>query len=101
MFKKSIVISLIGGFVLGKAGDKIFGSKEAIKAYTKAATCAFIAKDCVMEEVEKIQAAASDIAADARVEADKYQAQKDAEYDAAYAQNFDLFDNEEAADVEE
>ena len=100
MFKKSVLLPLVAGFVLGKTSDMIFGSKEAIKAYTKAATCAFIAKDYVMEEVEKIQAAASDIAADARANADEYQAQKDAEYNAAAQGDFDLFDQEDVADVE-
>ena len=80
--KKGIVVSLLGGFVLGRAGEAIFGSETAKKVYTKAATGAFIAKDCIMEEVEKIQAAAMDIAADARIEADEYQAAKDEEYKA-------------------
>ncbi len=76
--KKAIVFSLIGGFVLGKAGSAIFGSKTAKKVYTTLTTGAFIVKDSVMESVEKIQAEASDVAADARVNAERYYAQKDA-----------------------
>ncbi len=79
-FKKQYLITLAGGFVLGKAGQAIFGSKKAKEIYTKAATGAYIAKDAIMEEFEKIQAAALDIAAEARIEADNYQAEKDAEY---------------------
>lgn len=82
LFKKEILISLLGGFVLGKSGEMIFGSQTAKKLYTKAATGAFIAKDSIMEQAEKIQACAMDIATDARIEADNYQARKDAEYSA-------------------
>ena len=70
--KKAVVFSLLGGFVLGKAGGFIFGSKTAKKAYTAIATGALIAKDSVMENVEKIQAGASDIIADAKVNAEAY-----------------------------
>ena len=80
---KKVIISAIGGFVLGKAGNAIFGSKTAVKYYTKAATGAFIAKDAIMEQVEKIQAGAMDIAVDARLEADRYQERLDAEYEEA------------------
>ena len=70
--KKAVVFSLLGGFVLGKAGGFIFGSKTAKKAYTAIATGALIAKDSVMENVEKIQAEASDIIADAKVNVEAY-----------------------------
>lgn len=93
--KKKIVLSVLGGFVLGKAGDTIFGSETAKKVYTKAATGAFIVKDSVMDSFEKIQAEAMDIAADARIEADNYQAKKDSGYDM-----FDGFE-EEVSDLEE
>ena len=80
--EKKVILPLVGGFVLGKAGNAIFVSQTARKVYTKAATGAFIAKDSIMEQAEKIQAGAMDIAADARIEADNYQAQKDAEFAA-------------------
>ena len=94
--KKEILISLLGGFVLGKAGETIFGSEAAKKVYTKAATGAFIAKDSIMDSVEKIQAEAMDIAAEARIEADNYQAKKDGtldmfeEFEEASALNEDI-----------
>ena len=75
--KKSIIISLVGGFILGKAGDTVFGSKSAKKIYTSLATGGVIAKDSIMEYVEKIQAGASDIMADAKVNAEHYYAEKD------------------------
>ena len=84
-FEKKVVVSLLGGIVLGKAGETIFGSETARKVYTKAATGAFIAKDSIMELAEKVQAGAMDIAADARIEADNYQAEKDARLAAAAA----------------
>ena len=78
--KKSIIFSVIGGFVLGKAGEAVFGSDAAKKVYTTITEGAMITKDAVMESVEKIQAGASDIAADARLKADEYQAKKDARF---------------------
>ena len=93
--KKEILISLLGGFVLGKAGETIFGSETAKKVYTKAATGAFIAKDSIMDSVEKIQAEAMDIAAEARIEADKKKKKKDG--------TFDMFEGfeEESSDLDE
>jgi hypothetical protein len=81
--EKKVLVSFVGGYVLGKNSNAIFGSEKAKECYRKAATSAFILKDMVMEKVEILQAEASDILADARAEADKYQAQKDAEYDLA------------------
>ena len=75
---KKVIFSLLGGFVLGKTGDRIFGSDRAKKLYVKAATVGMIAKDCTMEKIEVLQAQALDIADEARTEADKYQAEKDA-----------------------
>ena len=53
--KKEILISLLGGFVLGKAGETIFGSETAKKVYTKAATGAFIAKDSTVIRTRKTE----------------------------------------------
>ena len=80
-FNKGIVAGLVGGYVLGKVGDMVFGSEPAIKFYTKCATAGIILKDNTMEKVEIIQARAADIAADAREEADKYQAKMDGALD--------------------
>ncbi|MBQ1311569.1 MAG: hypothetical protein IIY55_06940 [Blautia sp.] len=79
--KKAIIFSLLGGYVLGRAGSAIFGSKTAKKVYTTLATGAFIAKDSIMESVEKIQAEASDIAQDAKVNVERYYAEKDLAYE--------------------
>lgn len=55
----------IGGFVLGSVGLSVLGSKVAQKGYRYVAAGAFIARDSIMNQAEKIQGAASDIAADA------------------------------------
>lgn len=78
-FEKKVLFSILGGFVLGKAGGQILGSKKAKEGYLKAATGALIMKDYIMEQAENIQAEGSDILADARLRADEYQAKKDAE----------------------
>ncbi|MCI6637273.1 MAG: DUF6110 family protein [Bilifractor sp.] len=78
--KKAVIFSLLGGYILGKAGVEIFGGKTARKVYTGITTGAFLAKDSVMDRVEKIQAGASDIAADARANVEKYYAAKEKEY---------------------
>lgn len=57
--------TFIGGFLLGSVGLSVLGSKVAQKGYRYVAAGAFIARDSIMEQAEKIQGAASDIAADA------------------------------------
>ncbi len=94
---KKVVFSLIGGYVLGRAGEEIFGSETAKKVYRKVATCAFIAKDSIMEQVEKARAVASDIAVDARADADRYQEEKDARFNEGREDDFD----EDTEDIEE
>lgn len=98
LLKPAIALSLLGGYVLGKAGNAVFGGETAKKAYTTVATGAFIAKDAVMEQVEKIQVSAADIAADAKINAERYYAKRDAE--AAVAED-DLTVDEILADVAE
>ncbi len=105
-FEKKVIFSILGGFALGKTGNEIFGSETAKKAYLKAATGAMILKDNIMERVEVIQAAASDIAADARAEADKYQEKKDASFEtflkaAMHRGNFSEFDSETEEETED
>ncbi len=79
--RKSIIFSLLGGFILGKAGAEIFGCKEAKKIYTSLATGAIIVKDSVMERFEKVQAGAVDIMADAKENAKRYYTEKEAGFD--------------------
>ena len=97
LFDKKVVISILGGFALGKTGGLILGSDTAKKAYLKCATLGMILKDNTMEAVENIQAGAFDIAAEAREEADKYQAKKDAAFEARLAgepESLELSDSE-------
>ena len=44
-----VVFGVLGGYVLGKAGDMIFGSETAKKVYTKCATYGMILKENTME----------------------------------------------------
>ena len=67
-----IALSVLGGFVFGKVSGYIFGGETARKAYTAVATSALLAKDSVMEGVEKIQSCTSDIMADARKNVEKH-----------------------------
>lgn len=78
MFKKnSNLLKYAIGFALGVVGVPVLKSGLAKKAYTYLAAGAFIAKDSIMEEVEKTQACASDIAEDARVLQEEYYAKRD------------------------
>ena len=97
MLKSAVALSLVGGYVLGKAGNALFGGDAAKQAYTAVATGAVIAKDSVMERVEKIQAGAADIAEDAKNNAERYYAKKDAAYDRGVDPAEEAF--EEAAEV--
>lgn len=68
------------GFLLGAVGVPLLKSRVAQKAYVYLTAGAFIARDSVMEEVERIQATAMDISEDAKVITEKYYAQKDQEF---------------------
>lgn len=78
--KRAILFSLLGGYVLGKVGNEIFGGKTARKIYVEAATGAFILKDSIMARAEKIQAGAMDIAVDAKAKVEQYYAEKERAY---------------------
>ena len=78
LLKGAVVLSLVGGYVLGKAGEAVFAGEKAKKVYTSVATGGFIAKDAIMEQIEKIQASAADIAEDAKAKAERYYEKKDA-----------------------
>lgn len=71
------------GFVVGTVGVPLLKSGIAKKAYTYVTAGAFIAKDSIMETVEKTQACAMDIAEDAKVIVEEYYAKEDAAYDEA------------------
>ena len=57
---------LAGGFLIGTAGVKILGSKEARKVYAHTTAAVIRAKDCVMETVTTIRENCDDILADAK-----------------------------------
>lgn len=54
------------GFLLGTAGVKILGSKEAKKVYTDVTATVLRGADCVMKRAEIIKENCQDIAADAK-----------------------------------
>ena len=54
------------GILLGTAGVKILGSKDAKKLYTNCTAAVLRAKDCVMKTATKIQENAEDILAEAK-----------------------------------
>ncbi|MDO5547124.1 MAG: DUF6110 family protein [Eubacteriales bacterium] len=57
---------LAGGFLLGTAGLKILGGKDAKKLYTHTTAAVLRAKDCTMTAVTKVRENADDILADAK-----------------------------------
>ena len=61
------VATFLGGVVFGSAGFKALSSREAKHAYAGAAATGLRVKDYVMNTVEKIQASADDVLAEAKV----------------------------------
>ena len=57
---------LAGGFLIGTAGVKILGSKEARKIYAHTTAAVIRAKDCVVTKATEIREGCGDILADAR-----------------------------------
>ena len=57
---------LAGGFLIGTAGVKILGSREARKVYAHTTAAVIRAKDCVMTKADEIREGCGDILADAR-----------------------------------
>ncbi len=55
----------VGGTLLGSAGFKLLGSKDARKVYTHVTAAALRCKDQVMRDVETVQENCSDLLADA------------------------------------
>ena len=58
--------TLIGGIIAGAYGPDLLASKAVQKGLRYLTAGAIIARDRIMADSEKIQAAASDIAADAK-----------------------------------
>ncbi len=82
------------GFLAGSVGLEFLKSDVAKKGYTYLTAGAYLVKDRVLEDAEKIQAAASDISEDAKVITEKYYQDKDAKFAEG-------LDGEEVANVEE
>lgn len=78
--RKNDWMKVIGGFALGSVGVKVMTSKPAQKLYTHLTAGAFLAKDYVMETAEKVQSTCADIAEDANVIREQYNAEADKEY---------------------
>ena len=71
--------SFVGGILLGSVGLELMRGKGADKVFVAVSTGALVAKDWVMERVEKITVRATDVFADAKVKADAYLEKKKAE----------------------
>ena len=56
----------LGGTLLGSAGFKLLGSKDARKLYTHTAAAVLRCKEQIMRDVETVQENCSDILADAK-----------------------------------
>jgi len=95
MFKSSWS-KVLAGFVLGTVGVPLLRTKTADKVFTYATAGAFIAKDAILEEAEKIQAKAMDVSDDAKVLVEKYYQDKDAEHAANIAGQDDAAETVEA-----
>ena len=74
--------SFIGGVLLGSVGLELMRDKGADKVFTAIGTGVLVAKDWVMERVEKVSLRATDIYADAKVKAEDYLAKQKAARDA-------------------
>ena len=66
-FYKKATGLVAAGVLLGTAGVKLLGSKDAKKLYTNCTAAVLRAKDCVMKTATKIQENAEDIYAEAQI----------------------------------
>ena len=64
--------SFVGGLLVGGIGLELLRDKGADKVFVAVSTGVLVAKDWVMERVEKISLRATDVFADAKVRADAY-----------------------------
>ena len=71
------------GFLVGSVGLTVLTSKLAQKGYKYVVSGAMIARDRIMERTEKVQAAASNITAEAKEITEKYYQKLDKEYKEA------------------
>ena len=69
------------GVLLGTAGVKLLGSKDAKKLYTNCTAAVLRAKDCVMKTAAVIQENAEDIVAEAKQINEERAAQAAQEFD--------------------
>jgi|GEM_PF-2490675 len=83
MAKASNLSKYAIGFLLGSVGLTALKSGIAQKGYRYLFAGAFLAKDSIMETVEKVQTTAADIAEDAKVICEKYYEGKDKAYEEA------------------
>lgn len=77
MFGNNHFAKYAAGFLVGCVGMPVLKSGVAKKAYTYLTAGAFIARDSIMETVEKTQACALDIAEDAKEITEKYYAKNE------------------------
>ncbi len=64
--------SFVGGLLVGSVGLELMREKGADKVFVAATSGVLVAKDWIMERVEKISLRATDVYADAKVKADAY-----------------------------
>lgn len=81
--------SFIGGVVVGALGLELLRQKEADKVLVGVTEGVLVAKDWVMERVEKIQARASDVYDDAKGKTEDYLQRKAAGAEAEPARGED------------
>ena len=72
-----------GGVLLGSVGLKVLTSKLVMKSYKYAFAGAMIARDRIMADSEKVQAAVSSISADAKELTERWYEKQDREYEEA------------------
>lgn len=66
MFDWKKAALFVGGALFGSAGVKLLTSKDAKKVYTHSTAAVLRMKDCVMENVTRVQENCGDILADAK-----------------------------------
>ena len=75
--------TFIGGFALGSVGLTALSSKLAQKGYKYVVAGGMIARDRLMADSEKVQAAVADITAEAKEITARYYEKLDREYEEA------------------
>ena len=69
---KKFWLTLVGGTLLGASGVDLINTKTVQKSLRYITAGAMIIRDRIMADSEKVQAAASDIAADAKEITERY-----------------------------